>query len=62
VTKTQNPRVAAILWFFASALFLTATVLNYSKEGAIKWTLLAATLFMAAMGITTLRRTEPGER
>lgn len=49
-------RRGAILWFVASALSFVAAILTYSGEGRIKWTLLAATFFLAAMGFSTLRR------
>jgi len=48
----------AILWFIASALSLVAALLTYTGEGEIKWPLLAATFFMAAMGFSTLRRSK----
>lgn len=49
-------RRAAILWFIAAALSLAAALLTYGTEGQIKWPLLAATLFMAAVGFRSLRR------
>lgn len=51
-----SSRSAAILWFVASALALAAAVITYSDERQIKWPLLAATVFLAAMGFSTLRR------
>jgi hypothetical protein len=34
--------------------------LTYGGEGEIKWPLLAAAFFLAAMGFSTLRRSKPG--
>ena len=52
----KSDRTAAILWLVAAALSLVAAVLTYSGEGRIKWVLLAATVFMAALGFRSLRR------
>lgn len=57
--KKSGLQRGAILWFVASGLSLVAALLNYSGEGEIKWTLLAATFFMAAMGFSSLRRSRP---
>lgn len=48
----------AILWFIASALSFIAALLAYTGEGEIKWPLLAATFFMAAMGFSSLKRSK----
>ena len=45
-----------MLWFLASALSLTAAAVIYGREGQIRWSLLAATVFLAAMGFRSLRR------
>lgn len=47
-----------MLWFIASALSLTAAVVTYAGEGRLKWPLLAATVFLAAMGFSSLRRSK----
>jgi hypothetical protein len=44
----------------ASALSLAAALITYSDGGKIKWPLVAATVFMAAMGFTTLWRSRSG--
>lgn len=56
--KKSGLRRGAILWFIASALSLTAAILTFSGERKIKWPLLAATVFMAAMGFSSLRRSK----
>jgi hypothetical protein len=33
-------------------------LLTYGEEGLIKWPLFAATIFMAAMGFSSLRRSK----
>jgi hypothetical protein len=60
VAESSGTRRAAVLWFVASALSLTAAVLTYTGEGRIKWPLIAATVFLAAMGISSLRRSSSG--
>lgn len=60
MAESSDPRRAALLWFVASALSLAAAVLTYSGEGLIKWPLIAATVFLAAMGFSTLRRSRSG--
>ena len=56
MVNASGLRRAAILWFIASALSLTAALVTYGGEGQIKWPLLAATVFLAAMGFSSLRR------
>jgi hypothetical protein len=56
VAEAPDTRRAAILWFIASGLSLTAAILTYSGEGQIKWPLFAATVFMAILGFRTLKR------
>lgn len=51
-------RRAAMLWFIGSALSLTAAVVTYAREGQLRWPLLAATVFLAAMGFNSLRRSK----
>ncbi len=46
--------MAAILWFVAAALALTAVVVRYARQGEIY--LLAAALFLVTMGAGALRR------
>ncbi|HZI66934.1 MAG TPA: hypothetical protein VFF17_10255 [Thermoanaerobaculia bacterium] len=58
MANVPNPRVAAGLWFTASALSLAAAVIHYAGNGEIKWFLLAASLFTAAVGYSTLRRSK----
>ena len=49
-------KLAAILWFVAAALALTAAVLRYTESGEIKWPLLAAAVFLGAMGVGLAKR------
>jgi membrane protein implicated in regulation of membrane protease activity len=60
--KKSSLRRGAILWFIASALSLTAAMLTFSGEGRINWALLAATVFMAAIGFRSLRRSKSDGR
>jgi hypothetical protein len=60
VADGPSLRRAATLWFVASALSLAAAVLTYSDGGQIKWPLIAATIFLAAMGFSSLRRSRSG--
>ena len=53
-----SDRRAAMLWFLASALSLTAAVIRYASDGELRWPLLAATVFLAAMGFNSLRRSK----
>ena len=54
--KTARIRLTAILWLAAAALAFAAAVVTYTRSGEIRFTLLAATLFLAAMGFGVLRR------
>ena len=56
MTKALKPKTAGILWLVASALSLAAALITYSSGGQIKWSLVAATVFLAVMGFTTLWR------
>lgn len=55
MAKAPGSALAVTLWFTASALSLAAAVINYTADGEIKWFLLGATIFTAAMGFSTLR-------
>jgi hypothetical protein len=48
--------MAAFLWLAAAALAFGAAVVTYTRSGEIKAALLAAALFLAAMGFGVLRR------
>jgi ABC-type Co2+ transport system permease subunit len=54
--ETPRTKSTAILWFVAAALALIAALLNYSESGTWRWPLLAAAFFLAAMGVSTVRR------
>ncbi|MEO8348134.1 MAG: hypothetical protein ABI610_04430 [Acidobacteriota bacterium] len=58
MAKGADHRHAAMLWFLASALALTAAVINFASDRQLKWPLLAATVFLAAMGFSSLRRSK----
>lgn len=60
MANPPNLRTAAILWFVSSALALTAAVITYFNGDGLKWPLLAATVFTAALGWSTLRRSKSG--
>ena len=53
-------RLAAILWFVAAALSLTAALITWSDEGVMNWPPLAAASFMAILGGSMLRRSRSG--
>jgi len=48
--------LTAALWLAAAALAFAAAVVTYTRSGGIEFALLAATLFLAAMGFGVLRR------
>lgn len=54
--KTARIRLTGILWLAAAALAFVAAVVTYTESGEIKVVLLAAALFLAAMGFGVLRR------
>jgi len=56
LAKTFSRRRVATLWFIASGLALIAAGVTYARAGEIRWSLLAATVFLAAMGFRSLRR------
>lgn len=47
---TRSSRLASLLWFVAAALALGAAVVGYARQGEMRWALLAAAAFLAAMG------------
>ena len=42
---------ARVLWFVAAALATIAAAVGYFQKGEIRWSLLAAAVFLAAMGL-----------
>ena len=48
----------AVLWFAAAVLAVAAAVVTYVRGGEIKWTLLVAAVFLAAMGFGAVRRSK----
>lgn len=56
MAKAFPARLAAFLWLFAAALAFLAAVVAYTRRGEIKVVLLAAAIFLAAMGFGVLRR------
>jgi hypothetical protein len=54
--KKSRIRLAAGLWLTAAALAFAAAVVTYTRRGEIKVELLAAAVFLAAMGFGVLRR------
>jgi hypothetical protein len=56
----SGQRLAAALAFIAAALALVAAVVNYTRQAEIKWSLLAATAFLVALGLAALRRSRSG--
>lgn len=57
---TGRPWRASVLWFIAAVLALAAAAVAYGRHGEIKWALLAAAMFLAAMGVSSLRRSKSG--
>jgi len=45
----RNP--ARVLWFVAAALATIAAAVGYFRKGEVRWSLLAAAVFLAAMGL-----------
>ena len=60
LTDASKAKKTAILWFVASALSLAAALLRYGSDEEVRWPLLAAVVFLAAMGFSTLRRSRAG--
>ncbi len=60
MAKTSETRLTTILWFVAASLSFLAAAVAYSRTGDIKWPLLAAGIFLAAMGFNALRRLKVG--
>jgi len=56
LANAASLRREALLWLIASALSLAAAVLTYTGEREVKWLLLAAAVFLAALGFSRLRR------
>jgi hypothetical protein len=54
--KAARIRLTALLWLAAAALAFGAAVLTYTRSGEIRVALLAAAIFLAAMGFGVLRR------
>jgi hypothetical protein len=53
-------KLATILWFVAAVLALGAAAVTYGRSGEIKWPLLAAGIFLLAVGVYNLRRSKAG--
>lgn len=49
-TPASGQKLAAILWFVAAALSLTAAIIRYTNGQGWAWAPLAAGVFLAAMG------------
>ena len=60
LSDASKAKKTAILWFVASALSLAAALLNYASDERVRWPLIAAVIFLAAMGFSTLRRSRSG--
>jgi hypothetical protein len=56
--KASRFRLIALLWLAAAALAFGAAVITYTRSGEIRATLLAAAIFLAAMGFGVLRRSK----
>jgi hypothetical protein len=53
---TSNARLTSALALTAAALSFAAAVIRYAGTGEIRWSLLAAGLFLVAMGVGVRRR------
>jgi hypothetical protein len=61
LNKASRIRLTAFLWLTAAALAFAAAVVTYTRSGEIRVALLAAAVFLAAMGFGVLRRSRrPG--
>ena len=60
MAEESRTKLAAILWFVAALLALAAAAVNYSRNGGIKWFLLAAAFFLIALGVNARRRSKAG--
>jgi predicted membrane-bound mannosyltransferase len=56
MASASQTRTMGILWLAAAALAFGAAVVTYSRSGEIRIALLAAAIFLAAMGFGVLRR------
>jgi hypothetical protein len=56
LADTAGLRRAATLWFIAAVLAFAAVVVTYIGKREIRWALLAAAVFLAAMGFSYLQR------
>jgi hypothetical protein len=58
-TSSVN-RLAAVLAFVAAALAATALIVHYVRHQEVRWHLLAASVFLVAMGSGMLLRKDGG--
>jgi uncharacterized membrane protein YhhN len=58
MAEGPGAKLAAILWFVAAILALAAAGIAYGRRGEIRWPLLAAAMFLLAMGANALKRSK----
>ena len=55
-SPASGQKLAAILWFVAAALSLTAAIIRYTNGEGWAWAPLAAAVFLGAMGWNAWKR------
>lgn len=59
MTREGTARLTMVLATTAALLAFAAAAITYSDTGEVKWTLIAAGLFILTFGISTRSRTKP---
>lgn len=62
MASASQTRTMGFLWLAAAALAFAAAVVTYTRTGELRIALLAAAIFLAAMGFGVLRRARRSER
>lgn len=59
MTPERSARLTMLLSFIAAVLALTAVAIRYFLDGEIRWTIVAAAVFMLAFGYGASNRIPP---
>ncbi len=59
MASPDSRKLAGALWFVAAAVALAAIVVAYVRRGEVRWYLVAAVVFLVAMGASALRTPAP---
>lgn len=59
MTPERSAKLTMVLSAVAAGLAFTAAIISFTRDGEIKWTLIAAGLFILTFGISAKARLKP---